>query len=51
MKHPIFDSEVAVCVSGLPGAMGLEIAAACLRRPGFKVAPFAMTGANMGSSS
>merc|ERR1719201_267307 len=27
--------------------MGLEIAAACLRRPGFKLAPFALTGPNM----
>ena len=35
---------VTVMLSGLPGAMGVEIAAACLRREGVKLAPFALTG-------
>jgi len=33
----------ALMVNGLPGAMGVEIAAACLRR-GVALAPFALTG-------
>jgi len=37
-------SEVAVMMNGLPGAMGMEIAAACLRREGVTLAPFALTG-------
>ena len=36
--------EVAIMMNGLPGAMGREIAAACLRRPGVTLAPFALTG-------
>jgi len=35
--------KLAVMVNGLPGAMGREIAAACLRR-GLDVAPVALTG-------
>merc|ERR1719291_812961 len=35
--------ELTLMVNGLPGAMGREIAAACLRR-GLKLAPFALTG-------
>ena len=37
--------KLAVMVNGLPGAMGREIAAACLRR-GLDVAPVALTGPN-----
>ena len=37
-------SDVTVMMNGLPGAMGLEIAAACLRREGVALAPFALTG-------
>jgi len=33
-------------MNGLPGAMGLEVSAACLRR-GFAVAPYALTGPKM----
>jgi len=40
--------EVAVMMNGLPGAMGLEIAAASLRREGVTLAPFALTGPGMG---
>ena len=36
--------DVTIMVNGLPGAMGLEIAAACLRRDGVSLAPFALTG-------
>ena len=35
--------KFALMVNGLPGAMGIEIAAACLRR-GVELAPFALTG-------
>jgi 4-hydroxy-tetrahydrodipicolinate reductase len=35
--------KFALMVNGLPGAMGVEIAAACLRR-GVELAPFALTG-------
>jgi dihydrodipicolinate reductase len=31
-------------MNGLPGAMGIEIAAACLRRDGVTLAPFCLTG-------
>ena len=37
-------SDVTVMMNGLPGAMGLEIAVACLRREGVALAPFALTG-------
>ena len=37
-------SELTIMVNGLPGAMGFEIAAACLRREGVSLAPFALTG-------
>ncbi|CAM9310635.1 unnamed protein product [Phaeothamnion confervicola] len=36
-------SEITVMMNGLPGNMGREVAAACLRK-GFKVAPYALTG-------
>lgn len=36
--------KVTVMMNGLPGAMGHEVAAACLRR-GFSLAPVALTGA------
>ena len=39
-------NPLAVMMSGLPGAMGLEIAAASLRREGVELAPFGMTGAS-----
>jgi len=39
-----------VMMNGLPGAMGKEIAAACLRRHGVDLAPFALTGPNMPES-
>jgi len=35
--------KVALMMNGLPGAMGVEIAAACLRR-GMELVPFGMTG-------
>lgn len=35
--------DVMVVMNGLPGAMGKEVAAACLRR-GFKLAPVALSG-------
>lgn len=37
-------SNVTVMMNGLPGAMGVEVSKACLRR-GFGLAPAAMTGA------
>jgi len=37
---------VTVMMNGLPGAMGHEVSAACIRR-GFTLAPSAMTGAGM----
>jgi 4-hydroxy-tetrahydrodipicolinate reductase len=37
----------AVMINGLPGAMGREVAAACLRR-GLEVAPVALTGPGFG---
>jgi len=40
--------EIAVMMNGLPGAMGKEIAAACLRRKGVTLAPFALTGSGCG---
>jgi len=36
-------SDIHIMMNGLPGAMGQEVAAACLRR-GFKIAPYAFTG-------
>ena len=36
--------ELTVMMNGLPGAMGCEIAAACLRRAGVSLAPYALTG-------
>lgn len=39
---------VAVMMNGLPGAMGVEIAQACLRRAGVTLAPFALTGPETG---
>jgi 4-hydroxy-tetrahydrodipicolinate reductase len=44
------DGDVAIMVNGLPGAMGLEIAAACLRREGVTLAPFALTGPTGGGT-
>jgi 4-hydroxy-tetrahydrodipicolinate reductase len=41
--------EVAVMMNGLPGNMGKEVAAACLRR-GFAIAPYALTGPGMPST-
>ena len=41
------DDGLAVMMNGLPGAMGLEIAAACARRDGVSLAPFALTGPGM----
>lgn len=38
------EMSVSIMMNGLPGAMGLEIAAACLRREGVELAPFALTG-------
>jgi 4-hydroxy-tetrahydrodipicolinate reductase len=42
--------ELTVMMNGLPGAMGREIAAACLRRSGVSLAPFALTGDNQPDS-
>ena len=39
-----------VMMNGLPGAMGREIASACLRREGVGLAPFALTGPGMAGS-
>lgn len=36
-------AEVLVVMNGLPGAMGVEVAEACLRR-GMRLAPFGLTG-------
>jgi hypothetical protein len=36
-------SDVLVVMNGLPGAMGVEVAEACLRR-GMRLAPFGLTG-------
>ena len=37
-------AALTVMMNGLPGAMGREIAAACLRRQGVSLAPFGLTG-------
>lgn len=37
-------ADVTIMMNGMPGAMGLEIAAACLRRPGVALAPYGLTG-------
>jgi len=37
---------ITVMMNGLPGAMGKEVSAACLRA-GFAIAPYALTGPNM----
>mmetsp|Transcript_4865 Transcript_4865/g.7320 ORF Transcript_4865/g.7320 Transcript_4865/m.7320 type:complete len:332 (-) Transcript_4865:275-1270(-) len=37
------NEDIHVMMNGLPGAMGKEVAAACLRR-GYKLAPYALTG-------
>jgi 4-hydroxy-tetrahydrodipicolinate reductase len=43
-KTPSIDpSDVVLMMNGLPGAMGHEVSAACLRR-GFQIAPIALTG-------
>ena len=39
-----------IVMNGLPGAMGKEVAGACLRR-GFQLAPVALTGADFGGTS
>lgn len=41
--------DVTIVMNGLPGAMGLEIASACVRR-GMRLAPVALTGPNMPGS-
>ena len=41
-------SSLTVMMNGLPGAMGKEIASACLRRQGVALAPFALTGKGFG---
>lgn len=43
--------DVAIMVNGLPGAMGVEIAAACLRRAGVTLAPFCLTGPSCGGET
>lgn len=40
--------SVAVMMNGLRGAMGREIAAVCLKRPGVTLAPFALSGSEGG---
>ena len=42
-EDPTAPPKFALMINGLPGAMGKEIAAACLRR-GIELAPFGMTG-------
>lgn len=37
-------ADVTIMMNGLPGAMGKEIAMACLKREGVALAPFALTG-------
>ena len=44
------DASPSVMINGLPGAMGLAIAAVCERR-GVRVAPFALTGPGMPSET
>ena len=41
-------SNLVVMVNGIPGSMGLEVAAACLRR-GFELAPIALSGKSSGT--
>ncbi|CAM9764999.1 unnamed protein product [Chrysoparadoxa australica] len=41
--------DIHVMMNGLPGAMGYEVAAACLRK-GFKLAPYSLTGPNIDES-
>ena len=40
-------SNLVVMVNGIPGSMGLEVAAACLRR-GFELCPVALSGKSSG---
>lgn len=41
---------VWVMMNGLSGKMGLDVAAACLRK-GFRIAPYAMSGTGSGEVS
>jgi len=43
LRATVDPSDVMVVMNGLPGAMGKEVAAACVRR-GMKLAPVALTG-------
>jgi 4-hydroxy-tetrahydrodipicolinate reductase len=47
-NHAASATKLTVMMNGLPGAMGKEIAAACLRREGVGLAPFALTGPGCG---
>jgi 4-hydroxy-tetrahydrodipicolinate reductase len=50
LKAAVAPEDVMIVMNGLPGAMGLEVAAACRRR-GFQLAPVALTGASFGGTS
>lgn len=41
---PSLAAQLNVMMNGLPGAMGIEIAQACLRREGVSLVPYALTG-------
>jgi 4-hydroxy-tetrahydrodipicolinate reductase len=47
MSAGVAPPKMAVMINGLPGAMGREIAAACLRR-GVELVPFGLTGPDCG---
>ena len=44
LAAPCGGAKLSVMVNGIPGAMGREIAAACLRRDGVTLVPYALTG-------
>ena len=41
LAAPCGGAKLSVMVNGIPGAMGREIAAACLRRDGVTLVPYA----------
>ena len=43
-------ADIYIMMNGLPGNMGKEVAAACLRK-GFSMAPYALTGAAVSETS
>ncbi|CAN0003554.1 unnamed protein product, partial [Ectocarpus fasciculatus] len=49
-KEEMAFEGVWVMMNGLSGKMGLDVAAACLRK-GFRIAPYAMSGSGSGEVS